>query len=132
MYEDLNSLLFKKQVIERGHNMGENTLKMVQNKELENNLMNFVNPDSESSVYSFAWEGKTQRLSDDEVVVEWTKCPIAQGFKNHGPEGVKIGEIFCNHIDNATTEAYNSDYMCVRESSLNRNGLCILHFKKKN
>jgi len=124
--------LFLKQVIEKGHSMGENAKNMIQSKGLENNLVNFVNPDSESSVYSFAWEGKTKRLSDDEVVVEWTKCPIAQGFKNHGPEGERIGEIFCNHVDNATAEAYNPDYVCVRETSLHKDGVCTLHFKLKD
>jgi hypothetical protein len=72
-----------------------------------------------------------KKSTDAERVVEFSYCPIAEGYKRLGEEAMKIGELFCNHIDNAIIQGYNSNYECKRESSMNLNGLCRLHFKKK-
>jgi hypothetical protein len=86
----------------------------------------------EDIVYAVAWKGGPKEVSANDWVVEWSYCPIAEGFKHLGEEAEKIGEIFCTHVDNASMETYNPRYECVRESSLNRDGLCRLHFKLKD
>jgi L-2-amino-thiazoline-4-carboxylic acid hydrolase len=124
--------LFIKQIYMMGEHWADQRLRSYRAQGKENSLENFVKDSmSDDVVYSFAWEGGLREFSEHEAVIEWTECPIAAGFKDNGPKGVEIGEIFCNHVDNASTQKYNPKYECVRESSLNKDGLCRLHFKLK-
>jgi hypothetical protein len=121
-----------KQIEEMGINSGKETRKAFENQGMDNRFRNFFRmADSGDIVYSFAWVGSTKKSADDKRVVEYSYCPIAEGYKKLGDEAVKIGELFCNHIDNAIIQGYNPDYECKRESSLNLNGLCRLHWKKR-
>ena len=99
---------------------------------LDNNLRNYFRPfDSGDGSVAFAWVYSVKKSADDERIIEYSYCPIAEGFKGLGEEAVEIGELFCNHADNTLIQAYNPDYECKRESSLNLDGLCRLHWKKK-
>lgn len=130
--EENGTALIVKQIEEMGIDSGRATRKAYESQGLDNRFRNFFKmADSGDIVYSFAWEGSTKKSTEDERVVEYSYCPIAEGYKRLGAEGVKIGELFCNHIDNAIIQGYNPDYECKRESSLNRDGLCRLHWKKK-
>jgi len=121
-----------KQIEEMGHSTGRTTRKAYESQGLDNSFSNFFKAsDSGDSIYDFAWGINTKSSDGDERVAEFTYCPIAEGFKSLGEEAVKIGELFCNHIDNAIIQGYNPDYMCRRESSLNLNGFCRLHWMKK-
>ena len=131
--EEKGTALVIEQVMEMGRFTGERRRKAFEDKGLENSFRNISNrADPEKSVYSFAWVGGPVSSSDEERVVEWSYCPIAEGFKVFGESGVKIGELYCNNIDNAIIQGFNPDYECVRESSLNLDGLCRLHFKLKD
>jgi hypothetical protein len=128
--EEKGTTLIVRQIEEMGHDLGIETRKANKSQGLDNSFKNYsrgpdVNP------YGFAWVGGTTKSTSDEEVVEFSYCPIAEGFKKLGEEAVKIGELFCNHIDDADIQGYNPDYECKRESSLNLNGLCRLHFRKK-
>jgi len=130
--EEKGKELIIKQVYDMGNSFGAARKKMEAGQSHDNEIKHYFNRSMDpDNVYAFAWVGETVSRSEDERVVEWQYCPIAEGFKNYGEDGVKIGELFCEHIDNAVAQGYNSDYMCVRESSLNLDGLCRLHFKKK-
>lgn len=130
--EEKGTELIIKQVKEMGKVSGLNRRKTLENKGLENSLENYSeSAKTFSNMVLFAWESETKRVTPDEIIRDFTYCPIAEGFKNYGEEGVKIGELFCKYIDDAVVQTYNPDYMCVRESSLNLDGLCRLHFKKK-
>ena len=121
-----------KQVEEMGKASGEARKKMFERNGLDNKFENFsAAAMSADNMVLFAWEGDSKKVTPEERVVEFTYCPIAEGFQKYGAEGIEIGELFCNYIDNAVIQAYNSDYECVHESSLNIDGLCRLHFKKK-
>jgi hypothetical protein len=126
--EEKGTALIVRQIEEWGHDDGIATGKANKSKGLDNSLKNYG---SGGSVYDFAWVGSTKKSTGDESVVEFSYCPIAEQFKMLGEEAVKIGELFCNHIDDADIRGYNSDYECRRESSLNLDGLCRLHFMKK-
>lgn len=120
------------QVKEMGKASGLNRIKLLENNGLDNSFENFsASAMSFSNIVTFAWESETKKVTPDERIVEFTYCPIAEGFKNYGEEGVKIGELFCKYIDDAVVQEYNPEYMCERESSLNIDGVCRLHFKKK-
>jgi hypothetical protein len=124
--------LIIKQIEEMGHSAGKAARKAVEGEGLDDSFRNyFSESDSGNSPYDFAWTRSIKKSTDAERVVEFSYCPIAEGFKALGEEGVKIGELFCNHIDNARIQGFNPDYECKRESSLNLNGLCRLHFRKK-
>ena len=130
--EEKGAALIVKQIEEMGHDSGIETRKAYAGQGLDNSFKNYFRVvDSGDIVYSFAWVGGLKKSADDEKVFEWSYCPIAEGFRRMGEEAVKIGELFCNHIDNADIEGYNPDYECKRESSLNLDGLCRLHFKRK-
>jgi hypothetical protein len=130
--EEKGTALIIKQIKEMGHSTGKATRKAVENQGLNDSFRNyFTESDSGNSPYDFAWTRSIKKSTDAERVVEFSYCPIAEGYKRLGEEAMKIGELFCNHIDNAIIQGYNSNYECKRESSMNLNGLCRLHFKKK-
>jgi hypothetical protein len=129
--EEKGTALIVKQMEEMGHSFGRETRKANKKRALDNSFRNYFSMNSGDSVYDFAWVGDTKKSDSDEVVVEFSYCPNAEQFMKLGKEAVKIGELFCNHIDDADIQGYNPDYECKRESSLNLNGLCRLHFRKK-
>ena len=129
--EEKGKELFIKQVYKMGKNMGEQDRKYIASQGKEANLDEWFEGLDESSIFSFAWKYGKKDISKDEVVVEYLQCPFAEGFKAYGSEGVEIGEWFCENIDNALTQGYNPKYEGVRESSLNKDGLCRLHWKLK-
>jgi len=121
------------QTKEMGQYYGTSMKKAIESQGKDNEINHYYDRStSPSNIFAFAWEGGTKSGENDELILEWTYCPIADGFKKAGDLGVKIGELFCDNIDNAEMQAYNSDYECIRESSLNLNGLCRLHFKLKD
>jgi len=129
---DEGTALVVEQIKEMGRNSGKRMRQSFEKQGLDNSFKNYSDRvSSDDIVYRFAWEGSTPVETDEERVVEYTYCPIAEGFKMLGAEGVKVGELFCNNIDDAVIQAYNPEFECVRKSSLNRDGLCRLHFKKK-
>ena len=83
----------------------------------------------DDSVYSFAWKSGKKTITEHEAIVEWLECPFAEGFKAFGKMGVEIGEWFCSNIDNAVSQGIGSQHTCIRETSLNKDGVCTLHFK---
>ena len=120
------------QVEEMGRNYGTRAQKVIESQGKDNDINHYYDRStSPSNIFAFAWEGGTKSRENDELILEFKYCPIAEGFKKAGDLGVKIGELFCDNIDNAEIQAYNSDYECIRKSSLNLTGLCTLHFKKK-
>lgn len=131
--EEEGKKLYIKQVHKMGEHWANQQLRFYESIGKENSLENYI-ADSmgEDIIYSFAWKGGLRHSSEHEAIIEWTECPIAAGFKDNGPKGEELGEIFCNHVDNATIQKYNPKYECIRESSLNKDGLCRLRFKLKD
>ena len=130
--EEKGTTLIVKQIEEMGHDSWKAIRKTFESQGLDNNFINYSNKTNFSyNVYNFAWVGGIKKSTDAERVVEYSYCPIAEGFKMQGEDAKKIGELFCNNIDNAIIQGYNPDFECKRESSLNLNGLCRLHFMKK-
>jgi len=130
--EEQGAKLIVKQIEEMGHDSGKAIRKTFESQGKENNFLNYSNKtDPSNSVYNFAWVGSIKKSTDSERVVEYSYCPIAEGFKILGEDATKVGELFCNNIDNAIIQGYNPDFECRRESSLNLDGLCRLHFMKK-
>ena len=130
--EEEGMKLFVKQIYKMGEDWAKMKLQALEQQGLENTLeRNILENASDDMMYSFAWDGGLKEYSEHDGVFEFTSCPIAAGFEAHGPTGVEIGEVFCRHIDNAFIQMYNSKYECDRKSSLNKDGLCRLHFKLK-
>ena len=125
--------LFIKQIYEmRGH-MGKQSREFHASLGRENSIEEFVKDGfTDSSVFMFAWKGGLKEKSEHEAIIEWEECPFADGFKELGSEGVEIGELWCQHNDNAVVQGYNSEYECVQESCLFKDGLCRLHLKLKD
>jgi len=122
--------LIIQQIRKMGNKMGESMKIRLEKEGLENSLENRVKliESSENST-NIAWDRVSLDVSEDEFVVKFSYCPIASGFKHHGEEGIKIGELFCSNIDDAVSQGYNPKLSCLRETSLNRDGVCTLHFK---
>ena len=128
--EEEGTKLIVQQVRKMGNKMGESMRKRLESMGLENSLENRVKlVESADNSTTIAWDRVSLDVSEDEFVVKFSYCPIAYGFKQHGEEGVKIGELFCSNIDDAVSQGYNPKLSCVRESSLNLDGVCTLHFK---
>lgn len=124
--------LILRQVEELCFNWGTQSRKAFERQGLDNSLKNYFGPfDSGEGSVAFAWVFDVKKSADDERIIEYSYCPIAEGFKGLGDEAVEIGELFCNHADNALMQGYNPEYECKRESSLNLDGLCRLHWKRK-
>jgi hypothetical protein len=131
--EEEGKKLFLKQLNRMGNHNGSLIRQYYDSQGRENSLEEYrKNAFSDQSIFTFAWEGRLIADSKHDKIIEYTECPIAAGFKSCSSDGVEIGELYCNNIDNAIIQGYNLDYQCVRESSLNLDGLCRLHFKKKN
>jgi hypothetical protein len=130
--EEKGTTLIIKQMEEWGKNMGEENRKTFESQGIETSLDNYFRETyPETGMYYYAWRGGVKKLGVDDWVEEWSYCPVAEGFKNLGEEAVKIGELFCDCIDNAVVREFNPSYEYVRESSLNRDGVCRLHARKK-
>lgn len=128
--EEEGTKLIVQQIRKMGNLMGNSIRKRLENEGLENSLENRVKlVESDDNSTMIAWGRVSLDVSEDEFVAKFSYCPIAAGFKQHGEEGVKIGELFCSNIDDAVSPGYNLKLSCVRESSLNRDGVCTLHFK---
>jgi hypothetical protein len=129
--EEKGKELFIKQVKEMGKHWGKNMLDRFQANQVEPSIANMLKDIDETLMYSIAWDGSSELFSDDEGVMEWRFCPIADTFKSLGPEAVEIGEIFCDYIDDAQYGGLNPGVIVTRESSLIKDGLCRLRFKMK-
>ena len=128
--EEEGTRLIVQQIRKMGDLMGKSMRKRLENDGLENSLENRIKlvKSSENST-NLAWDRVSLDESENGFMVKFSYCPIAAGFKQHGEDGVKIGEIFCSNIDDAVSQGYNPKLSCVRETSLNRDGLCTLRFK---
>jgi hypothetical protein len=54
----------------------------------------------------YGWDSETvttEEVDDQEVV---THCPLAATFQELGPQGVKLGRLYC-HVDQAKYQAYD-------------------------
>ena len=128
--EEEGTRLIVQQIRKMGNLMGKSIRKRLENEGIENSLENRVKlVESADNSTNIAWDRVSLDVSEDEFVVKFSYCPIASGFKQHGEDGIKIGELFCSNIDDAVSQGYNQKLSCVRESSLNRDGVCTLHFK---
>jgi len=100
--------VFINQIKKMGEGMGKQTREYHDSLGKDRTMKEFLKDGfSDSSVYMHAWEGELKTLT-----------------KHEG--------IYCNHIDDAITQAYNPKYECVRSPSLNKDGLCTLHWKLKD
>ena len=132
MGKEKGASLIARQIEEMCINSGIWARKALERQGLDNSLKNYFRSfGSGDSVINFAWVYSIKKFVDNEIVVEYSYCPIAEGFKRLGQDAVEIGELHCNHADNAVMQGYNPDFECKRESSLNLDGLCRLHWKKK-
>lgn len=130
--KEKGAALIVRQMEEMCINSGMRSREDLEGQGLDNSLKNYFRGFGSSDHYiDFAWVYNIKKFVDDEKVIEYTYCPIAEGFKRLGQEAVGIGELHCEHADNAIMQGYNPDYECKRESSLNLDGLCRLHWKKK-
>ncbi|MCW4012660.1 MAG: L-2-amino-thiazoline-4-carboxylic acid hydrolase [Candidatus Bathyarchaeota archaeon] len=128
--EEQGTKLILQQIRKMGNQMGASIRKRLEEQGLDNSLENRVKViESSDNSTNIAWDQVSLDVMEDEFVVKFSYCPIAAGFKQHGEDGVKIGELFCSNIDDAVSQGYNPKLSCVRESSLNRDGVCTLHFK---
>ena len=132
MGEEAGVELIVKQIRKMGAKIGKSIRIGMERKGLDNSLENRVKliESSENST-NIAWDRMSLDVKGDEFVVKYTYCPIAEGFQRNREEGVKIGELFCANIDDAVSRGYNPNLSCVRETSLNIDGVCTLHFRMK-
>jgi len=108
--------VFINQIKKMGEGMGKQTREYHDSLGKDRTMKEFLKDGfSDSSVYMHAWEGELKTLTKHEGIVDFTSCPY-----------------YCNHIDDAITQAYNPKYECVRSPSLNKDGLCTLHWKLKD
>ncbi|MBN1317526.1 MAG: L-2-amino-thiazoline-4-carboxylic acid hydrolase [Anaerolineales bacterium] len=57
---------------------------------------------------AFGWKMETIKLDNSEDRLIATYCPLAAAFQDLGPEGEKIGRLYC-YVDQAKYEAYDPD-----------------------
>ena len=130
--EEEGTKLVVKQIRKMGNLLGRSLRKRLEHDGLENSMENRVKlVESSDNSTNIAWERVSLDFSGDEFVVKFSYCPIASGFKQHGEDGIKIGELFCSNIDDAVSQGYNPKLSCERETSLNIDGICTLRFKMK-
>ena len=130
--KEKGAALIVRQIEEMCIDSGIQSRKALERQGLDNSLKNYFRAfGSGDSVINFAWVYNIKEFVNSEIVIEYSYCPIAEGFKRLGQEAVEIGELHCNYADNAIMVGYNPNYECKRESSLNLDGLCRLHWRKK-
>ena len=130
--EEEGTNLVVQQIRKMGNKMGESMRKRLENKGLENSLENRIKLiESSDNSTNIAWDRESLDATGNEMVVKYSYCPIAAGFKMNGEEGIKIGELFCSNIDDAVSRGFNPNLSCFRETSLNKDGICTLHFTMK-
>ena len=128
--EEEGTKLIVEQIRKMGNLMGKSMRKRLEKEGLENSLENRVKlVESADNSTNIAWDRVSLDVLEDEFVVKFSYCPIASGFKQHGADGIKIGELFCSNIDDAVSRGYNPQLSCERETSLNVDGVCTLRFK---
>ena len=129
MGEEEGTKLVIEQIRKMGYKIGESMKNKLETKGLKNSLENRIKLiESSSNSTNIAWDREYLDAKGNELVVKFSYCPIADGFKMNGEEGVKIGELFCSNIDDSVSKGYNPNLSCVRETSLNKDGVCTLHF----
>lgn len=132
MGEEKGTELIVEQIRKMGYRIGGLIRNRLERQGIENNLKTRIKLiESTDNSTNIAWDRVSLDVTEDEFVIKFSYCPIAEGFKLNGDEGVKIGELFCDNIDDAVSQGFNPNLSCKRESSLNIDGLCTLHFKMK-
>jgi hypothetical protein len=113
MIEELGEEKGKELFVKSVYKMGEATGKQARdyydsqgrdNDDVEEWFKDFL---TDSSVFTFAWTLGMKDITKNEAVVDYLECPFADGFKAYGSEGIEIGELFCQNIDNANTQGHN-------------------------
>ena len=132
MGEEAGIELIVKQIRKMGFKIGESIKNELEKKGLDNSLENRVKLiESRENSTNLAWDRMSLDVTAHGFVVKFNYCPIAEGFKRNGEEGLKVGELFCANIDDSVSRGYNPHLSCIRETSLNMDGVCTLHFRMK-
>lgn len=93
---------------------------------LECTAANFSNiPD----LPKLGWEAAASAVSDDELHIEITRCPLADYWIAAGVPA--LGRLYC-YVDQAKVAAYNSELVCRHaETVLDGNSRCYVVIKKE-
>lgn len=97
-----------------GEERGKRIAEVVKSLGKELNLKNFfIYNDFDATITTF-----TPEIVDGNLKITITKCLFAQGCKDWGKG--EYGEIFCEHVDEATLRGYNPDLAFELSSNLTR------------
>jgi hypothetical protein len=130
--EEEGTRLIIQQIRNMGAMLGESMRVRLKKKGMDNSLENRIKlSQSSENAVNVAWDRVSLDVSEDEFVIRFSSCPIAEGFKQHGDAGLKIGELFCSNIDDSVSKGYNPNLSCTRETSLNLDNVCTLRFRMR-
>ncbi|MCW4049199.1 MAG: L-2-amino-thiazoline-4-carboxylic acid hydrolase [Candidatus Bathyarchaeota archaeon] len=87
--------------------------------------------DANGPLYKLAWEGGIVHDEENHKIIEYSYCPLADGFTKLGSEAEEIGDIYCAHTDNAFWSGFNPEWTVTREKTFSKYGLCRLVWRKK-
>ena len=86
--------------------------------------------EANAPVYALAWVGGVTQDSPDRKVVEYTYCPLADGFKKLGERAEELGDIYCAEVDDAFWSGFNPEWTVTREKTFRSDGVCRLVWKR--
>lgn len=116
--------LVKQIVRDMSKSSGENLRRFFKDQGIENTWWNHRKHNG--PVYDLAWEGGIVSDEPNEKIIEYTYCPLADGFKKLGQKAEMLGDLYCNETDNAFWEGYNPEWEVSREKTFLRDGFCRL------
>ncbi len=114
MGEETGEQVIKKAVLAYGEHCGRAIREAVEAKGLPLTDENF---DSIPDLPKFGWETDTVTLPDGEVRAIARFCPLAHIFKELGPEGMRLGRLYC-FVDQGKQRAYNPDFDFIHVKNL--------------
>jgi hypothetical protein len=116
-------------VREMSRDSGVKTRRRLEEQGLENTWEN--HRAMNDPVYRLAWEGGVVKKGEHEIIIEYSYCPLADGFRKLGPEAEELGDIYCYETDDAFWEGYNPEWTVTREKTFARDGFCRLVWRRK-
>ncbi|MBN2336277.1 L-2-amino-thiazoline-4-carboxylic acid hydrolase [Candidatus Bathyarchaeota archaeon] len=116
-------------VWEMSRDSGEDARKSYEDRGVENTWRN--HRDENGLLYALAWDGGVVVDEPDVKVVEYSYCPLGDGFARLGARAEELGDIYCGVTDDAFWAGFNPAWTVTREKTFSRDGVCRLVWRRR-
>jgi hypothetical protein len=83
-------------------------------------------------VFEIAWIGGTVVNEPNLKVIEYSYCPLGDGFTRLGEKAEDFGDIYCCVTDDAFWAGFNPEWTVRREKTFSKDGMCRLAWRKRD